>query len=109
MQSSQYATVDATAVGRIVSWTVNLYGGANPSAVTLQLIYANGQVVSGQSKTIDFSAHSTAIQGGYTRSNFSLNESFTCPDANIDNYRLQFIYSSINVVAIIGHDINPDI
>ena len=109
LQSSQYATVDATAVGRIVSWTVNLYGGANPSAVTLQLIYANGQVVSGQSKTIDFSAHSTAIQGGYTRSNFSLNESFTCPDANIDNYRLQFIYSSINVVAIIGHDINPDI
>lgn len=110
LQSSQYATVDATAIGRIVSWTINLYGAGNPSSVTLQLIYAsNGQVVSGQSKTIDFSAHSTAISGGYTRSNYGINESFTCPDNNIDNYRLQFIYSSINVVAVIGHDINPDI
>ena len=110
LQSSQYATVDATALGRIVSWTVNLYGAGNPSAVTLQLIYAsNNQVVSGQSKTIDFSAHSTAIQGGYTRSNYNLSESFSCPDNNIDNYRLQFIYGSINVKAVIGHDINPDI
>lgn len=110
LQSSQYATVDARADGRIVSWTVNLYGAGNPSAVTMQLIYAsNSQVVSGQSKTINFSAHSTAIQGGYTRSNYNLSESFSCPDDNIDNYRLQFIYNTINVKAVIGHDISPEI
>ena len=51
----------------------------------------------------------TAIQGGYTRSNYNLSESFSCPDDNIDNYRLQFIYNTINVKAVIGHDISPEI
>lgn len=108
---SMYASVNAYTTGtnsRIVNWDVKLYGAGNPSSVTMRLIYAsNGSTVSGQEKTISFSNGSSAISGGYERSN-KPSESFTCPDTNIDNYRLQFIYSRINVKAVIGHDINPN-
>lgn len=108
LASSQYAVVDATADGRIVSWVVKLYGAGNPSSVTMRLIYAStGTTVSGQEKTISFSSGSTAITGGYERTN-RLAETFTCPDNNIDNYQLQFVYGTINVKASIKHDISPD-
>ena len=112
ISSTMYATVNAYTLGtnsRIVNWNVKLYGAGNPTSVTMQLIYAsNGNVVNGQSKSISFSSGSSAISGGYERSN-KLNETFTCPDTNISNYRLQFIYSTITVNAIIGSDVNPDL
>ncbi len=107
LASSQYASVDATADGRIVSWVVNLYGAGNPNSVTVQLIYASTKLpVSGQVLTIDFSSGSIAITGGYQRTN-RMNETLTCPDANIDNYMVEFKYSSIDVKATIKHDISP--
>lgn len=106
---SMYASVNAYTTGtnsRIVNWNVKLYGADNPSSVTMNLIYAStGNII--ETKEINFSNGSTSISGGYERSN-KYNEVFTCPDTNIDNYRLQFIYSRINVKAVIGHDINPN-
>ena len=105
LQSSQYASVDATASGRLVNWTIRLYGAGAPSAVTVQLIYASTrQPVSGQTKTINFANGAVAITGGYQRSN-TMQETLTCPDDNIDNYMFEFIYNTIDVKAIIGRDI----
>lgn len=107
LASSQYASVDAVADGRLVSWTVNLYGAGNPTAVTVQLIYASTKaVVSGQSKTINFANGSVVISGGYQRTN-TMQETLTCPTADIDQYMFEFIYSSIDVRATIKHDISP--
>lgn len=107
LASSQYASVDAVANGRLVSWTVNLYGAGNPTAVTVQLIYASTKaVVSGQSKTINFANGSVVISGGYQRTN-TMQETLTCPTADIDQYMFEFIYSSIDVRATIKHDISP--
>ena len=109
LASSQYAAVDATADGRIVSWVIKLYGAGNPNSVTVQLIYASTkQPVSGQVLTINFSSGSVAITGGYERTN-RMNETLTCPDNNIDNYMVEFKYSTIDVRATIKHDISPDV
>lgn len=109
LASSQYASVDAVADGRLVSWTIKLYGAGNPTAVTIQLIYAlDKSVVSGQSKTIDFSDGSTVISGGYQRKN-TIQETLTCPTDNIDLYMFEFIYNTIDVRATIKHDISPEL
>lgn len=109
LASSQYASVDAVADGRLVSWTIQLYGAGNPTSVTVQLIYAsNKTVVSGQSKTINFSSGSTVISGGYQRKN-TMQETLTCPTDNIDLYMFEFIYSTIDVRATIKHDISPEV
>jgi hypothetical protein len=101
--------VDAVADGRLVSWTVQLFGAGNPNAVTIQLINASDKsVVSGQSRTIDFSDGSTVITGGYERKN-TIHETLTCPTDNIDLYMVEFIYSTIDVRATIKHDISPDL
>jgi hypothetical protein len=109
LASSQYASVDAVADGRLVSWTVQLFGAGNPNAVTIQLINASDKsVVSGQSRTIDFSDGSTVITGGYERKN-TIHETLTCSTDNIDLYMVEFIYSTIDVRATIKHDISPDL
>jgi len=108
--SSQYAVFESTeAVGRIVSWTVNVYGGSLPTSSIIRLIYASTkQVVSGQSITFDYSSGATSISGGYTRSN-KLAETLTCPDDNIDQYMIEFVSGSLSVRGIIAHDINENI
>ena len=128
---TQWAYIDAFVFGqgRIVTWTVEIYGAGAPSSASLSLIDANGNVVTTggvlQQIQLNFSTGAqtkggntysstvtpvTAGDGtpGYQMSN-KLQTSFTLPTANPELYRVKYVSLNIESIAGIGHDIDPNI
>lgn len=118
---TRFATIDANSgSGRVVSWTCNVYGAGLVTG-ELRLIDLQGNIISGQVVTLDYSnGHQTmggstvsstvtqvSYQGitGYSMSN-TMRTSLTLPVLDPESYMVEFIAPNISVRANIGHDIN---
>ena len=110
-KDSQWATVVAFANGRIVEWTVDLYGAGSQVTGTIRLIDLSGNIISGQSHTVDFST-GTPITAGDGTQGYSVSSgartTFLLPTENPEAYLVEFIAPNISIRAGIGHDISPD-
>lgn len=119
--ATKFATIDANSgSGRIVNWTVAVYGAGTVTG-DLRLIDLQGNIISGQVVTLDFSnGHQTmggststgtvtpvSSQGisGYQMSNL-MRTSLTLPTLDPESYMVEFVAPNISVRANIGHDIN---
>lgn len=110
-RDSMWATVDAFANERIVEWTVYLYGAGSQVTGTIRLIDLQGNIVSGQSFTVDFSTGTPVTAGDGTQGyavHSSARNTLLLPTNNPEAYLVEFIAPNISVRAGIGHDINPD-
>lgn len=127
---TQWANIDARSMGtgRIVTWTIELYGAGRPSSASISLIDFYGNVVrtgnvlqtvdlnfsTGQ-QTKDGSTHTTVVEQvqaadgtiGYRMTSIAYT-SLTLPSSNPEVYRVK--YQSLNITAIagIGHDFDPN-
>lgn len=124
----KWAMVDAfcPSGGRLVNWTVDVYGASTPSG-TVRLIDLHGNIVSGETVLIDFSSgdqsknggttHSTtvtSVQAGDGTTGVEMSDipqtSLLLPTNNPEAYMVEFVCSAVDTVrAGIGHDINPNI
>ena len=124
----KWAMVDAfcPSGGRIVNWTVDLYGAATPTA-TIRLIDLQGNIISGQTVSLDFAtgaqsknggtSHSstvTQVQAGDGTTGYEMSDvtqtSLTLPNNNPEMYLVEFVCSAVDTVrAGIGHDINTNV
>lgn len=95
---------------RLVNWTVAIYGGGSPTA-TIRLIDRQGNVISGQSHSIDFSSSSavnvTAADGTTGRQlTYTLQTSLVIPSGGrVENYMIEVVALNMRTRAIIGYDI----
>lgn len=105
--SSIYAYVKGWTIGSQstgVNWQVDLYGSPSATGV-IRLIYAaTGNVVSGQSRNLDF-ANGTDIGNGGRRLKSNALTGLALPDLNHESYMLEFVGAGITQRAIIGYDI----
>ena len=124
----KWAMVDAfcPSGGRIVNWTVDLYGAGSPTA-TIRLIDLKGNIISGQTVSLNFAtgaqsknggtSHTTTVSQvqagdgtiGYEMSDV-LQTALTLPNNNPEMYLVEFVCSAVDTVrAGIGHDINTNV
>lgn len=123
----KWAVVDAycAAGGRIVTWTVDMYGNGTPTA-TIRLIDLQGNIVSGETVSLNFSTGEetkggttitttvTSVQAGDGTPGYEMSSgvysSLLLPTNNPESYLVEFVCNGIDTVrAGIGHDINPNI
>ena len=127
---TQWANIDARSMGtgRIVTWTIELYGAGRPSSASISLIDSYGNVVTTGNvlQTVDLnfstghqtkggSTHTTVVEQvqaadgtiGYRMTSIAYT-SLTLPSSNPEVYRVK--YQSLNITAIagIGHDFDPN-
>ena len=110
---SQWINIRAyTNLGKsIVNWTVAIYGAGSPTA-TIRLIDRQGNVVSGQSHEIDFSASSaidvTADDGTPGRQLTNrLQTTLVIPSGeSFENYMVEVVTLNMRARGIIGYDIS---
>lgn len=111
-KDSQWATIDAVCPdsGRIVNWTVYLYGAGAPSNTTVRLIDLQGNPVGGQSRTVDFTAGAESITAGDGTTGWAKSStaqtSLLLPSDNPEAYMVEFVSLDITARAMIDHDIN---
>ena len=106
---SQWAVVDAfSGSGRLVDWKIRIYGLGQSTTGTVRLIDRQGNVVTGQSFSVDFS-NSTAVDPVDGIPGYELRATaMTTPMLPTDNpeaYLLEFVTLNISARAGIGHDI----
>ena len=118
---TRFATIDANSgSSRIVNWTCNVYGAGRITG-ELRLIDLQGNIISGQVVTLNYS-NGNQTMGGSTVSStvtqvsyqgitgFSMSDtmrtSLTLPTLDPESYMVEFVAPNISVRANIGHDIN---
>ena len=112
--------------GRLVNWTVDVYGASTPSGV-IRLIDLQGNIISGQTVSLNFANGEQSMNGGttYTTTVTSVTAgdgttgvemsdiaqtSLLLPTNNPEMYLVEFVCSAVDTVrAGIGHDINPNV
>lgn len=108
----RYSVIKALRVmKRIVEWTVYLYGAGSQVTGTIRLIDLQGNIVSGQSSTVEFSTGTPVTAGDGTQGyavHSSARNTLLLPTNNPEAYLVEFIAPNISVRSGIGHDINPD-
>lgn len=123
---TQWATIDARSIGtgRIVNWTCAVYGAGTPTSASLSLTDLQGNVISGQTITLNFATGQqtkdgttitttvTQVQAGDGTPGYQMESrmqtSLTLPTANPENYLVKYQSPNITATASIGHDIDPD-
>lgn len=127
---TQWASIDAFVFGqgRIVTWTVAVYGAGSPTSASLSLIDAQGNTVTVDGKLqeveLNFSTgaqkkngttYSSTVEdvtagdgttGRQMENRFQT--SLTLPTNNPELYRVKYVSLNIEAIAGIGHDIDPD-
>lgn len=123
---TQWASIDARSIGtgRIVNWTCAVYGAGTPTSASLSLTDLQGNVISGQTITLNFATGQqtkggttitttvTQVQAGDGTPGYQMESrmqtSLTLPTANPENYMVKYQSPNITATAGIGHDIDPD-
>ena len=123
---TQWASIDARSIGtgRIVNWTCAVYGAGTPTSASLSLTDLQGNVISGQTITLNFATGQqtkdgttitttvTQVQAGDGTPGYQMESrmqtSLTLPTANPENYLVKYQSPNITAIASIGHDIDPD-
>lgn len=118
---TRFATIDANSgSSRLVNWTCNVYGAGRVTG-ELRLIDLQGNIISGQVVTLNYSNGNQTMGGstvsstvtqvsyqgitGYSMSD-TMRTSLTLPALDPESYMVEFIAPNISVRANIGHDIN---
>lgn len=124
---AKWAVVDAFCPdgGLLVNWTVDMYGNGTPTGV-IRLVDLQGNIVSGQTVSLDFSTGAQSMNGGTSHSSTVtqvqagdgttgvemsdiVQTSFLLPTNNPEAYMVEFVCTGIDTVrAGIGHDIQVE-
>jgi hypothetical protein len=128
---TQWASINAFVFGqgRIVTWTVAVYGAGSPTSASLSLIDAQGNTVTADGKLqeveLNFSTgaqkkngttYSSTVEdvtagdgttGRQMKNRFQT--SLTLPTNNPELYRVKYVSLNIEAIAGIGHDIDPNV
>lgn len=110
-RSSQWANIDAFATDRIVEWTLYLYGAGQPSGAVIRLVDLQGNVISGQSHTVDWTDAEQVSSQGTTgwKVGSTLHTTLLMPTNNPELYMVEFVTLNITARAIIGYNVDPQI
>ena len=128
---TQWANINAFVFGqgRIVTWTVAVYGAGSPTSASLSLIDAQGNTVTADGKLqeveLNFSTgaqkkngttYSSTVEdvtagdgttGRQMENRFQT--SLILPTTNPELYRVKYVSLNIEAIAGIGHDIDPNV